>query len=182
MLHGNSLSDRRSPPASKADMENDADAPELPFFFPDKDSICHEAICSLLVRISMISNNSTMQHSPWCNLCTRLSTDATKPYDEGPAEYIFFFQRNIGIQLNTSKHTKCWSHLYLLHKQLCWWAYKSVHVISISVIISYGHINTPLFPNTSVICPPVNSMRKSFFPSLNSSSNITIIQSDFVGG
>lgn len=91
MLHGNSLSDRRSPPASKADMENDVDAPELPFFFPDKDSICHEAICSLLVRISMISDNSTMQHSPWCNLYTRLSSDTTKPYDEGPAEYIFFW-------------------------------------------------------------------------------------------
>lgn len=91
MLHGNSLSDRRSPPASKADMENDVDAPELPFFFPDKDSICHEAICSLLVRISMISDNSTMQHSPWCNLYTRLSTDTTKPHDEGPKEWIFFW-------------------------------------------------------------------------------------------
>lgn len=68
MLDGNSLSDRRSPPASEADMENDVDAPELPFLFPDKDSICHEAICSLLVRISMISNNSAMQRSPWCHL------------------------------------------------------------------------------------------------------------------
>lgn len=81
-----SLSGRRSPPASKADMENGVDAPELPFFFPDKDSICHEAICSLWVRISMISNHSTMQNSPWCHLYTRLSTDTTEPHCEGPVD------------------------------------------------------------------------------------------------
>lgn len=86
MLDGNPLSDRRSPPASEADMENDVDAPELPFFFPDKDSICHEAICSLLAGISMISNNSTMQRSPWCHLYPRLNTDTTEPHHEGPAE------------------------------------------------------------------------------------------------
>lgn len=86
MLDGNSLSDRRSPPASEADMENDVDAPELPFFFPDKDSICHEAICSLLAGISMIPNNSTMQRSPWCHLQPRLNTDTTEPHHEGPAE------------------------------------------------------------------------------------------------
>lgn len=36
--------------------ENSSRIPWLPFFFPDKDSICHWAICSRQVRISMISN------------------------------------------------------------------------------------------------------------------------------
>lgn len=81
VLRGISVSGRRSPPASKADRENGVDAPELPFFFPDKDSICHQAICSLRVRISMISNHSTTLCSPWCHLYTHLSADTTDPID-----------------------------------------------------------------------------------------------------
>lgn len=50
---------------------NSAVTPSLPFFFTDKDSICHRAICSLRVRISMISNHSASLPSPWRHLYER---------------------------------------------------------------------------------------------------------------
>ena len=40
----------------------------LLFLLPDKDSICHRAICSLRVRISMISDHSASLRSPWSHL------------------------------------------------------------------------------------------------------------------
>lgn len=165
MLHGNSLSDRRSLPASKADMENDVDAPKLPFFFPDKDSICHEVICSLLVRISMISDNSTMQHSPWCNLYTRLSTDTTKPYDEGPAEYIFFWYFFFFPKKhwNTVKHCRTYKMLVTFVFITQATALMDIQVSSCDIYFSdhliWSHTHS-IIPNTSVICPPVNSIRK----------------------
>lgn len=55
----------RAEPPSK----NIYDVPELPFFFLDKDSICHRAIYSLRVRISMISSHSASLRSPWHHLC-----------------------------------------------------------------------------------------------------------------
>lgn len=52
-------------------------APKLPFFFLDKDSICHWAIYSLQVRISMISNHSASLLSPWHHLCNASTVDDT---------------------------------------------------------------------------------------------------------
>lgn len=52
-------------------------APKLPFFFLDKDSICHRAIYSLQVRISMISNHSASLLSPWHHLCNTSTADDT---------------------------------------------------------------------------------------------------------
>lgn len=57
--------------------KNIYDVPELPFFFLDKDSICHRAIYSLRVRISMISNHSASLLSPWHHLCNTSKTDDT---------------------------------------------------------------------------------------------------------
>lgn len=62
---------------SWAASKNISDAPELPFFFLDKDSICHRAIYSLRVRISMISNHSASLVSPWHHLCNTSQTDDT---------------------------------------------------------------------------------------------------------
>lgn len=71
------LNTRRSQPVSWAASKNIYDAPKLPFFFLDKDSICHRAIYSLRVRISMISNHSASLLSPWHHLCNTSKTDDT---------------------------------------------------------------------------------------------------------
>lgn len=58
----------RSQAASRAASKHSDDAPKLPFFFLDTDSICHRPICGLRVRISMISNHSASLLSPWHHL------------------------------------------------------------------------------------------------------------------
>lgn len=89
------LNTGRSQPVSWAASKGkkNSDAPELPFFFLDKDSICHRAIYSLRVRISMISNHSASLLSPWHHLCnTSKNTGYTHPIPQATHQALCFRQ------------------------------------------------------------------------------------------